>query len=93
MPKQKPHNKHFIGKNFSHNYFHWQSRQVYKIVPDDCYEYPKKPAKTSKFKDQLKASMETANRFSNLPPDENPTDSVGKDSSLDSTCVKIYTNR
>ena len=35
-----------------------------KTVPDDCYEYPKKPAKTSKLKDQRKTSIETTNRFS-----------------------------
>ena len=59
-----------------------------KTLPDDCSEYPKKPAKTSKLKDQRKTSIETANRFSVLSPDENPTDSVGKDSSLDSACER-----
>ena len=34
-----------------------------KTVPDDCYEYPEKPAKTSKSKDQRKTSIETTNRF------------------------------
>ena len=43
------------------------------IVPNDCYEYPKKPAKTSTLKDQRKTSIETTNRFSFLSPNENPT--------------------
>ena len=47
-----------------------------KTVRDDCYEYPKKPAKTSKLKDQRKTSIETTNRFSILTPDEIPTDST-----------------
>ena len=51
-----------------------------KIVPDDCYKYPKKTAKTSELKDQRKTSVETTNRFSILSPDENPTDSTGKGS-------------
>ena len=59
-----------------------------KTVPDDCYEYPKKPAKTSKLKDQRKTSIKTTNRFSILSPDENPTDSTGKDSSLDGACQR-----
>ena len=59
-----------------------------KTIPDDCYEYPKKTAKTSKLKDQRKTSIETTNRFSILPPDENPTDSTGKDSSLDGACER-----
>ena len=59
-----------------------------KTVPDDCYEYPKKPAETSKLKGQRKASIETTNRFSILSPDENPTDSMGKDSSLDGACER-----
>ena len=54
-----------------------------KTVPDDCYEYPKKTAKISKLKNQRKTSIETTNRFSILSPNENPTDSTGKDSSLD----------
>ena len=58
-----------------------------KTVPDDCYEYPK-PAKTSKLKDQLKTSIEITNRFSILSPDEVPTDSTGKDSSLDGACER-----
>ena len=37
-----------------------------KTVPDDCYEYPQKPAKTSTLKDQRKTSIETTNRFSVL---------------------------
>ena len=49
-------------------------------APDDCYEYPKKPAKTSKLKSQRKTSIKTTNRFSVLSPDENLTDSMGKDS-------------
>ena len=59
-----------------------------KTVPDDCYEYPKKPPKTSKLKDQRKTSVETTNRFSILSPDENPTDSTGKDSSPDGACER-----
>ena len=59
-----------------------------KTVPNDCYEYPKKPAKTSKLKDQRKTSIETTNHFSTLSPDENPTDSTGKDSSLDGACER-----
>ena len=59
-----------------------------KTVPDDCYEYPKKPPKTSKLKDQRKTSVETTNRFSILSLDENPTDSTGKDSSLDGACER-----
>ena len=59
-----------------------------KTVPNDCYEYPKKTAKTRKLKDQRKTSIETTNRFSILSPDEIPTDSTGKDSSLDGACEK-----
>ena len=59
-----------------------------KAVPDGCSEYPKKPAKTSKLKDQRKTLIETANRFSVLSSDENPTNSVGKDSSLDGACER-----
>ena len=59
-----------------------------KTVPGDCYEYPKKPAKTSKLKDQHKTSIETTNRFSIKSPDEFPTDSTGKDSSLDGSCER-----
>ena len=35
-----------------------------------------------------KTSNETTNRFSVLLPDENPTDSMGKDSSLDGACER-----
>ena len=59
-----------------------------KTVPNDCYEYPKKPAKLSTLTDQHKTSIETTNRFSVLLPDENPTDSMGKDSSLDGACER-----
>ena len=59
-----------------------------KIVPDDSYEYPKKTAKTSKLKGQRKTSIETTNRFSILSPDKIPTDSTGKDSSLDGACER-----
>ena len=41
-----------------------------KTVPDDCYEYPKKPAKTSKLKDQRKTSIETTNHLSILSPEK-----------------------
>ena len=54
-----------------------------KTVPDYSYEYPKKLTKASKLKDQRKTSIETTNRFSVLSSDENPTDSMRKDSSLD----------
>ena len=55
-----------------------------KSVPNDYYEYPIKPAKTSTLKDQCKpsTSVETTNRFSVLSPDDNPSDSMRKDSSL-----------
>ena len=53
-----------------------------KTVTDDCYEYPKK------LKDQRKTSIETTNRFSILSPDEIPTDSTGKDSSLGGGCER-----
>ena len=59
-----------------------------KTVPDDWYEYPKKPAKVSKLKDQHETSIETNNHFSVLSPDENPTDWMGKDSSLDAACKR-----
>ena len=59
-----------------------------KTVPHDCYEYPKKPAKTSKLKDQRNTSIETTSRFPNLSPDENPTDSTGKGSSLYGACKR-----
>ena len=59
-----------------------------KTVPDDCYEYPKKLGKTSKLKDQRKTSIKTTNRFSVLSPDENPTGSMGKGSSLDGACER-----
>ena len=57
-----------------------------KTLPDDCYEYSKKPGKTSKSKDQRKTSIETINRVSISSLDENPTDSTGKVSSLDGAC-------
>ena len=47
-----------------------------KALPDDCYEYPKKPAKICTLKDQRKTSIETTNRFSILSPDAIPTDST-----------------
>ena len=59
-----------------------------KTVPDDCYEHLKKPAKTCKLKDQCKTSIETTNRFSILSPDKIPTDSTGKDGSLDGACER-----
>ena len=59
-----------------------------KTVPDDSYEYPKKAAKTSKLKDPRKTSVETTNRISVLSPDENPTDLMGKNSSLDGACER-----
>ena len=70
MPQQKPYNKHFSRTTFSRNHFqttkHWQSQQVCKTVPVDCCEYPKKPAKASKLKQQRKTSIETTSRFSVL---------------------------
>ena len=80
MPKQKRifyWNKFFTQPLPNHN-----PDKPTKTVPDDCYEYLKKPAKTSKLKDQCKTTIETTNLFSILLPDENPTDSTGKDSSL-----------
>ena len=59
-----------------------------KTVPDDYYEYPKKLTKASKLQDQRKTSFETTNRFSVLSPDENVTDSTGKDSSIDGACER-----
>ena len=59
-----------------------------KTVPNDSCEYPKKPAKTSTLRDQRKNSIETTNRFSVLSPHENPTDSMAKNSSLDSGCER-----
>ena len=59
-----------------------------KSVPNDCCEYSKKPTKASKLKDQRKTSIETNNCFFILSPDENPTDSMGKDSSLDGVCER-----
>ena len=59
-----------------------------KTVHDDCYEYPKKLAKTSKLKDQCHTSIETTSRFSILSPDEIPTDSMGRDSSLNGACER-----
>ena len=38
-----------------------------KTVPDDCYEYPKKPAKASKLKDQRETSIETTIVFLSYP--------------------------
>ena len=49
---------------------------------------PPKEANTSKLKDQRQTSIETTNRFSILSPDENPADSMGKDSSLDGACKR-----
>ena len=48
----------------------------------------KKPAKTSRLKEQGETSVETTNRLSVLAPDKNPTESMGKDSSLDSACER-----
>ena len=48
----------------------------------------KNPAKTSTLKDQRKNSIETTNRFFVLSLHENPTDSMAKDSSLDSACER-----
>ena len=39
-------------------------------------------------RDQRKTSVETANHFTMLSPDEIPTDSTGKDSSLDGACER-----
>ena len=39
-------------------------------------------------KDQRKTSTETINRFSVLSPDKNPTDLMGRDSSLDGACER-----
>ena len=61
-----------------------------KAVPDDCYEYPKKAAKTSKLKDQHKISIKTTNRFFVLLPDESPTGSIGKDTSVAMHVKDLY---
>ena len=39
-------------------------------------------------KDQRKTSIETTNRFSIFSPDKNPSDPIGKDSSLDDACER-----
>ena len=57
-----------------------------RIIHEDSYEYPEKPAKASKSKDRRKTSIDTTNHFPLLSPDENPTDTVRKDSSLDDVC-------
>ena len=51
-----------------------------KTVPDDWYE----TGKTFKLKDQRKTSVEKFN-FSVLSPDENATDTMGKDISRSGT--------
>ena len=100
--KEECQNKSLIINILSEQLFHTTSckslktgnpNKSTKTVPDECYEYPKKPAKTFKLKDQRKTSAETTNRFSVLSPDENPTNSIGKDNSLDHTCersMQIY---
>ena len=89
MPKQKPYNNILLEQPFHTNTSKSintdNSDKSTKPVPDDCYESPKKPAKTSKLKDQRKTSIQTNNRFCILSPDETPTDSTGKDSSRDGT--------
>ena len=48
----------------------------------------KQTARASKLNDQRKTSIEINNNFSILSPDENPTDLMGKDSSLDDVCER-----
>ena len=48
----------------------------------------KQTARASKLNDQRKNSIEINNNFSVLSPDENPTDLMGKDSSLDGVCER-----
>ena len=97
--KEECQNKNFITNMLLEQLFHTttskslntgNSDKSTKSVPNDYYEYPKKPAKTSTLKDQRKpsTSVETTNRFSVLSPDDNPTDSMRKDSSLDGACEK-----
>ena len=61
-----------------------------KAVPDDCYEYLKKAAKTSKLKDQHKISIKTTNRFFVLLPDENPTGSMRKNTPVAMHVKDLY---
>ena len=55
LKEEKPYNKHFIGRTFytitSRSLNTRNSNKSAKIVPNDCYEYPKKTAKTSTLKD------------------------------------------
>ena len=60
-----------------------------KTVPDNCYEDPEKTARTSKLKDQRNTLIETTYCFSVLSPDEKPTESMEKDSSLDGACERF----
>ena len=60
-----------------------------KTVPDDCYQYPKKPAKTSKLKDQHKTLIHATNRFSVLSPDENTTDSIARYDNLNEKATRV----
>ena len=48
----------------------------------------KQTARASKLNDRRKTSIEINNNFSILSPDENPTDLMGKDSSLDGVCER-----
>ena len=48
----------------------------------------KQTARASKLNDRRRTSIEINNNFSILSPDENPTDLMGKDSSLDGVCER-----
>ena len=48
----------------------------------------KQTVRASKLNDQRKNSIEINNYFSVLSPDKYPTDSMGKDSSLDAACER-----
>ena len=83
--KEECHNKNLVINILLEQLFHTTTSKSLntgnpdkstKTVPDDCYEYPKKPTKTSKLKDQRKTSIETTNRYSVLSPDENQQQNI-----------------
>ena len=83
--KEECHNKNLVINILLEHLFHTTTSKSLntgnpdkstKTVPDDCYEYPKKPTKTSKLKDQRKTSTETTNRYSVSSPDENQQQNI-----------------
>ena len=101
--KRRPYNKHFTGTTFhattskplyttnpdkSTKNCACNSDKSTKIAHHDSYRYP--PQKTGKaFKlDQRKTLIDNTNRSTILSRDENPTDTMGKDSSLDGACER-----